>query len=142
MIRATFRAGTPEDHDLVFGAWMRRAKALVRAPSMVPDDYWFSDRGMRGKIAELADRVTIAEYKDAVLGFAVSDSATNRLHWVHVKPEFRGLKISMMLLVGTGIREETALDDAAPLGCAFAASFIHAIQKHFNPRAFYDPFAM
>jgi GNAT superfamily N-acetyltransferase len=142
MTRATFRAGTPEDNDLVFGAWMRRSKSLMRAAALIPDDYWYSDRGMRGKIAELEDRVTIAEYNGAVLGFAVSDSATNRLHWIHVKPEFRGLKISMVLLVGTGIREETALDDAAPLGCAFASSYIQAIQKHFNPRAFYDPFAM
>jgi len=142
MIRATFRPGTPDDDDLVYGAWMRKALALMKSPHAIPTTLWYGQEGMRGRIAALAGNVTIAEHNGAVLGFAVSVADSNTLHWVHVKPEFRGFKISMMLIVGTGIRDETALDDERPLGCAFSSSFMDAIRKHFNQQTYYNPFAL
>ncbi len=94
------RPGTPGDLAFVYARWLRDLRHADGGP--LPDDLWFpAHRGLINRV--LADpKVELhilhpVDVPTEILGFIVAEPH-EVLHWIYLKPKFRGRGLALMLL--------------------------------------------
>lgn len=105
-----FDAPQPDEFPLIYDSW---AKSFRKSPwaGCVPNHLWPStSRATTSEILNRGARVIVAvediEAGRRVLGYSVSEPATQCLHWLFVKRDFRGIG----LRIGTQLLAETTRD--------------------------------
>jgi hypothetical protein len=132
----TFRASTQDDDDLIYGAWMRGWRNHIHRGDYIDNDTYYGPEGQRAVIAKCLalSPAVVMESGGAVIGF-LSGYANHILHWIHIKPEFRGLGLSWKLLKGAGVSTEY-------LECSHATNYLRAIRKRHCKQTYYNQFLL
>lgn len=128
----TYRAATPADGDLIYGAWLRKHKTVLRMADFVHNETHYEALRQLISVLLSVHGATVAEAEGAALGFAVARPGV--VYWLHVKPEFRRLGIGTELV-------RRAAGGTGRIDFAWPTPFIRTVRDKITKETYYNPFA-